>query len=207
VLFVGTANGVYATVNGGARWDRLGRTFPNTMVARLAIAHAERELVIATHGRGLYIASIGPLEEMSDTLLAQPFHVFQSGPALQYRVRSTYPSGGTHRFVAPNPPRGAVVQYWLKELQAEGVRFVITTARGDTVRTITGSGMPGLQRVVWDLNRDRPRPRGLGDPTSPAELRRVAAGDYVVRATVAGRRFEVPITVVDWPADRLGRVR
>jgi hypothetical protein len=207
LLFVGTANGVYTSVDGGRRWVRLGRNFPNVMVARMAYAERDRELVIATHGRGLYIASVGPLEEFSDSLLGNTVHLFAVAPALQFRLRNTWPSGGTHDYRAPNPPRGAVIWYWVKEVQPEGVRFLVTTAQGDTLRTLTGSGYPGLQRVVWDLNRDRPRPRGLGDPTNPAELRRLGAGEYVVRTAAGGRRQERTVQVAEWPEDRLGRIR
>jgi len=87
------------------------------------------------------------------------------------------------------------------------VKLVITTAAGDTVRNLTGSGFPGVQRVTWDLNRDRPRPRGLGDPTSADELRRVGPGEYVVRLTLGKRKLERKITVIDLPPDRLGRIR
>jgi hypothetical protein len=207
LLFVGTTDGVWTTVDGGRHWVKLGRNFPSIRVDRLAISFAQRELVIATHGRGLYIASIGPLEEMTDSLLGERARLFAVPQAFQYRQRNTFPSWGANHFLAPNPSRGAVIQYWLKEVQPEGVRFLITTAAGDTVRTVTGPGYPGLQRTTWDLTRERPRPRALGDPTSAQELQRMPAGEYVVRATVAGQRLEQRFTVIDWPADRLGRIR
>ena len=87
------------------------------------------------------------------------------------------------------------------------MRYTITTAAGDTVRSVTGPGYPGLQHVSWDLTRARPRPRGLGDPTSTAELQRMPAGEYVIRGTVAGKRLEQRFTVLEWPADKLGRIR
>ena len=216
LLFVGTSNGVYTTVDGGRRWLRLGRnpaearpgivTVPNVMVERMAMSFAQRELVIATHGRGIYVADVGPLEEMTDSLLSEPAHLFAAAPLFQFRLRSTWPSWGSFPYTAPNPPR-ATFSYYLREAQSEGVRLVITTAAGDTIRAITGSGYPGLQRAAWDLLRDRPRPRELGGPTAPAELRRVLPGEYVVRLTLGERRLEQRIVVQDWPADRVGRLR
>jgi photosystem II stability/assembly factor-like uncharacterized protein len=206
LLFVGTANGVWVTVDGGRRWLRLGRTFPNVMVERVAMSFAQRELVISTHGRGVYVADVGPLEEMTDSLLGQSAHLFAIAPALQFRLRSTWPSWGSFPFSAPNPP-AAALSYYLRDVQSEGVRIAILGAAGDTIRTLTGSGYPGLQRVTWDLLRARPRPRELGGPTAAAELRRVLPGEYVVRMTVGERRMEQRITVREWPADRLGRLR
>jgi hypothetical protein len=100
-----------------------------------------------------------------------------------------------------------VITYYLRDVQPDGVKLVVTSAAGDTVRSITGSGMPGLQQVVWDLTSQRPRPRGLGDPTSRDELRRMPPGDYVVHLTLGPRRLEQPIVVTELPPDRLGRIR
>ncbi|MGH2625864.1 MAG: hypothetical protein ACRDHY_04350, partial [Anaerolineales bacterium] len=93
------------------------------------------------------------------------------------------------------------------DMQPEGVKLVITTTAGDTVRTLTGPGFPGLQRVTWDLNRDRPRPRGLGDPTSTEELRLALPGEYVVRLTLDKRKLQQRIVVTELAPDRLGRIR
>jgi photosystem II stability/assembly factor-like uncharacterized protein len=207
VLWVGTSDGVYVTYDGAQRWRRFGKTFPRVMVERMAMSFRQRDLVVSTHGRGLYVVPVGPLEELSDSVFRDSIRLFDVPPAYQYRERQTHPGFGSHDFVAPNPPRGAVITYYLKEMQPEGVKLVITGATGDTVRTLTGSGFPGLQRVTWDLNRDKPRPRGLGDPTTPEELRRVLPGDYVVRLTFGKRKLERPITVIDLPPDRLGRIR
>jgi photosystem II stability/assembly factor-like uncharacterized protein len=207
VLWVGTSDGVYVTVDGGQRWRRFGKSFPHVMVERMAMSFRQRELVVSTHGRGLYVVGVGPVEEFSDSVLTDSIHLFEVAPAYQYRERRTHPSFGSYPFVAPNPPRGAAIAYYLKDVQPEGVKLVITTAAGDTVRTLTGPGFPGLQRVTWDMNRDRPRPRGLGDPTSAEELRLALPGEYVVRLTLGKRKLQQRIVVTELPPDRLGRIR
>jgi photosystem II stability/assembly factor-like uncharacterized protein len=207
VLWVGTASGVYVTLDGGKGWRRFGKNLPNVPVECLAMSFAQRDLVVATHGRGLWITNVAALEDMTDTLLAEAVHLFSVAPAYQYRPRDTYPDWGSRPFVAANPPRGAVIAYYLKETEPDGVKLVITTAAGDTIRHLTGPGYPGLQRVTWDLTRDKPRPRELGGPTSRDELRRALAGEYVVRLTLGKRRLEQRIVVQDWPSDRLGRLR
>jgi photosystem II stability/assembly factor-like uncharacterized protein len=207
VLWVGTADGVYATVDGGAHWRRFGGTFPHVMVEALAMSWRQHDLVVGTHGRGVYVVGVGPLEEYSDSLLTLPVQLFDVPPAYQFRWRDTRPSDGSASFLAPNPPRGAVIGYYVRDLQEDGIKLVITAASGDTVRTLTGSGIPGLQQVVWDLTSQRPRPRGLGDPTSRDELRRVPPGNYVVHLTLGARKLERPIVVTELPPDRLGRIR
>src|SRR6185503_15870943 len=207
VLWVGTADGVYVTVDGGQRWRRFGKNFPHVMVERMAMSFRQRELVVSTHGRGLYVVGVGPVEEYSDSVLTDSIRLFEVAPAYQYRERRTHPGFGSGRYVASNPARGAVIAYYLKDMQPDGVRLVITNAAGDTMRTLTGSGFPGLQRVTWDLNRERPRARALGDPTSAEELRMALPGEYTVRLTLGKRRLQQKFTVTELGPDRLGRIR
>jgi hypothetical protein len=123
------------------------------------------------------------------------------------RLVDTRPSAGSRPFFAPNPPRGAPISYWLRDAQAGPVRLTVTDARGDTVRTIQGPGYAGLQRAQWDGMRDKPRPRAMGEPTTPFELRTAGAGAYTVTMTVGGVTMRQPVVLREWPADRRGRFR
>lgn len=198
LLWVGTETGPYVTVDGGAHWERFGKNMPPAAVKKMAMSFRDRQLVVSTHGRGVWIADIGPLEEVSDSLLAQPAHLFAVPPALQFRYSDIRPDAGSRPFVAPNPPRGARIAYWLQEAQSGPVHLLITSAAGDTVKHLTGPGYAGLQWVTWDLSRDKPRPREKGGPTSTAELKRVLPGDYVVHLTVGKAKMEEKVRVEDW---------
>jgi hypothetical protein len=195
------------TVDGARSWRRFGRGMPPVRVDKIAMSFAQRDLVLATHGRGFWVANVGALDDYSEQLLGEAAHLFPVPPALQYYYSDTYHNFGSRPFVARNPPRGASIAYYLREAQSGPVDLLVTTAAGDTVRRLTGPGYAGLQRVTWDLTRDRPRPRELGGPVTPAELRRVPPGEYVLTLTVGGRRMQQRVTVRDWPPDRLGRVR
>jgi photosystem II stability/assembly factor-like uncharacterized protein len=207
LLWVGTEVGVYVTVDGGAHWRRFGKNVPPVAVEKIAMSYRQHDLVLGTHGRGIWIANVGPLEELTDTLLAGQAHLFEVPPTLQYRYSDTYPSFGSRPFVAPNPPRGAQIAYYVKDAQSGTVDLLITSAAGDTVKKIKGPGYAGLQHVTWDLTRDKARPREKGGPTSTAELKRVLPGNYVVHLTVGRAKLSQPIVVEEWPADKLGRVR
>ena len=127
--------------------------------------------------------------------------------AYQYRRSDTYPEFGSRPFVSPNPAKGALINYYLREAQSEAVKLLVTTVAGDSVKQLTGPAYAGLQRVTWDLSRDRARPREKGGPTDQAELKQVLPGEYVVHLTVGKAKLERRIVVEDWPADRLGRIR
>jgi hypothetical protein len=65
-------------------------------------------------------------------------------------------------FAAPNPPTGAVVNYYLKAKPGGPVRVTVTDSTGKLVRELTGGGEPGLNRVVWDLRYGAPGGGGFG---------------------------------------------
>jgi photosystem II stability/assembly factor-like uncharacterized protein len=201
LLWVGTEIGVYVSIDGGAKWRRFGHGLPPVAVEKLAMSYDQRDLVLGTHGRGIWVVNVGPLEEMTDTLLRERAHLFRVSPALQFRYTDTYPSFGSRPFVAKNPPRGATISYYLRDALTGPVDLYILTAKGDTVRKLSGPGYAGLNQATWDLTSSKPRPRALGDPTSPADLKRVEPGDYVVTMKVAGKTFRQAVRVDERPDD------
>ena len=74
---------------------------------------------------------------------------------------------------------GARITYWLRDYAPEDVKITVTDANGVTVREITGSARPGLNRAIWDLEReeyDR-----LPDPDANVGQKQfVPAGEYTV---------------------------
>jgi photosystem II stability/assembly factor-like uncharacterized protein len=207
VLFAGTERGAYASVDGGATWRRFPRALPPVPVLRFAAHPGQRDLILATHGRGLWTVNVAALDSLTPATLAEPARLFAVPAAYASRLVDTRPSAGSRPFFAPNPPRGAPISYWLRDAQAGPVRLTVTDARGDTVRTIQGPGYAGLQRAQWDGMRDKPRPRAMGEPTTPFELRTAGAGAYTVTMTVAGVTMRQPVVLREWPADRRGRFR
>jgi photosystem II stability/assembly factor-like uncharacterized protein len=201
LLWVGTEIGVYVSIDGGSKWRRFGHGLPPVAVEKLAMSYDQRDLVLGTHGRGIWVVNVGPLEEMTDTLLRERAHLFRVSPALQFRYTDTYPSFGSRPFVAKNPPRGATISYYLRDALTGPVDLYILTAKGDTVRKLSGPGYAGLNQATWDLTSSKPRPRALGDPTSPADLKRVEPGDYVVTMKVAGKTFRQAVRVDERPDD------
>lgn len=203
LLWVGTEVGVYVSIDGGARWRRFGRNLPPVQVDKFAMSYDQRELVVGTHGRGVWVASVGPLEEMSDSLLRERAHLFRVAPATQFRYADTHPSFGSRPFVARNPARGATISYYLRDALTGPVDLYVLSARGDTVRKLSGAGYAGLNQVTWDLSSTKPRGISLGESTSPADLRRVLPGDYVVTMKVNGVTLRQPIKVEERPTARV----
>jgi photosystem II stability/assembly factor-like uncharacterized protein len=119
LLFAGTEFGAYFTLDGGRRWLKLGGV-PPIPVRDLGIHRKQNDLVLATFGRGFYVLdNYSPLRDAARTV-EQPAALLAIPDAAMY-IPAT-PIGGGPRgsqgdalWTASNPPRGAVITYWLKD--------------------------------------------------------------------------------------------
>ena len=85
LLFLGTETGLYASLDGGKGWLHLSKTIPTASVMDLVIHPTEGDLVIATHGRAIWILDdLTPFREMTEEALAKPLHLFTPAPARQH---------------------------------------------------------------------------------------------------------------------------
>jgi photosystem II stability/assembly factor-like uncharacterized protein len=186
LLFVGTEHGLYFSVDQGARWRRLKLNLPTVPVDDIAIHPRDNDLVLGTHGRSIWILDdITPLEQMSDAVAGEDMHFFDSRPAIDWRIANRGGSTGHKIFLGPNPPNGALIQYYLKTKpeEKERVRITITDKDGKTVRDLPGTKEAGINRVVWDL-----RSRTIVPPAPGRESGETAPGAAAGEAAEAGEQ-------------------
>jgi photosystem II stability/assembly factor-like uncharacterized protein len=156
MLFAGTDNSVWMTLDDGENWTKLRLNMPPAPVYWLAIQERFDDLVVATYGRGFYILDdVGPLRGLDETSLTANT-LFDPRPA--YRWQETLgikTEGGMS--TGRDPRYGADINYYVAEAVEGSVRVTIEDEAGNPVRTLTGPGGEGLQRVYWDLRHPRPR--------------------------------------------------
>jgi photosystem II stability/assembly factor-like uncharacterized protein len=155
LLFVGTESGLFVSLDAGAAWHRFGRGLPAVAVHDLVIHPRDRELVIGTHGRSIYVVDIAPLEELTAKVLDSPAHIFDIKPTVAYPYRPALLPSGPNIFHAANPPHGASVWFYLKAAPKQPVAVTITDGNGKTVATLREVHEAGLHQVVWDLGAAR----------------------------------------------------
>lgn len=181
VLFAGTEGGLFASFDQGQHWKPFGG-LPPAPVDDLAFQARERDLIVATHGRSLYVLDdLGALGECSEEILAKEAHLFTLRPvkAVSLLPSNKDSSGKVGAFRGANPPEGLPITFWLKAFTGEDPSIVISDGQGQTVATLKGSGKPGFQRLVWDL-----RPSGEGAaPQRGDAARLVKTGEYKVQLT------------------------
>ncbi|MEK6611016.1 MAG: hypothetical protein AABZ35_08850, partial [Gemmatimonadota bacterium] len=141
MLFVGTELAAYVSTDAGEAWSRLMTGMPPVPVHDLVIHPRDRVLVAATHGRSIYTMDIGPLEEVTDSILAAPSHVFAVEPALLYAPRTAGGGVGSvgHKvFAAQNPPFGARIGF-----RVEGPPRPGAPDTGIAAAEVAGGAAPG----------------------------------------------------------------
>ena len=116
LLFLGTEFGLFVSFNGGANWMKWTQGFPTVPVYDLTIHPRENDLIIATHGRSLYVIDdISPLREISAELTKKKLHLFKVQDAIEFQQgrMSVYLSPGDTAFSGENKRLGACISYYL----------------------------------------------------------------------------------------------
>jgi photosystem II stability/assembly factor-like uncharacterized protein len=188
LLFVGTDFGLFASLDAGKSWHKQSH-LPTVPVHDLAIHRVERELVIATHGRGIYVEEIAPLQDWKADVAQQAAWLFDVLPAEAAR-RRTETKLGIKTYRAENPPGGASFFVSLKEAPAEPPVIAILDSKGKTVTEVKGKREAGLQRIRWDLNQPKTPPGGFQPVPAGTYTAVLRAGGQESRKTFAVRIVE-----------------
>ncbi|UCH96517.1 MAG: hypothetical protein JSV88_06615 [Candidatus Aminicenantes bacterium] len=154
LLYLGSEFGLYFSFNGGKKWVPLKNGFPTAAVRDIQVHPQANDLVIGTHGRGVWIIDdISPLQQLKREIFETPAVLFNIRPAALYLLKSSSDPYSIPTFSAPNPPFGAAINYYLniEPEKGEKVFLHIYDTRGSKVRTLEGTGSIGLNRVYWDL--------------------------------------------------------
>ena len=179
LLYVGTEFGLFVSVNGGAKWQRLRAGLPTVAVHDVVVHPRDRELVIGTHGRGVYILDAAPLQEASTKVLAETTYLFEVKPAQQFEYRGGRGLGEGKHFLAPNPEYGATIYYYLKGKPAGEVSLTILGADGKPVAKLKAASAAGLNRVQWNLKTT---------PDDPKDAEEVKPGEYTAELRASAAR-------------------
>jgi photosystem II stability/assembly factor-like uncharacterized protein len=168
MLYAGTERGVIFSADDGHSWRELKLNLPTVAVHDLIVK--DNDLVLGTHGRSIWILDdLTALREWTPDVASKKLHLFSSQPALRYRYHEAFGAKG----LAPNPPVGAVLHYYLKDKPKGELTIDILDEQGKLVHRLTSKEDkegpeeddpdrgkekkkpltidPGVNRAVWNL--------------------------------------------------------
>lgn len=186
LVWAGTETGLYMSLDGGRKWLEMKAGLPTVAIDDLHIQPRDLDVVLATHGRSLYILDGAQVfEEWTPRALEDTVSFFTPKTAWAWHRRSLGGKWGTAEFSAKNPPFGAWFDYFVPREVKGGVSLTIADSMGTTVRTLEGPGEAGFHRVVWDLIAGDPKTR-IRQSTWSGQNAFVRPGRYKV-TLAAGR--------------------
>jgi len=197
LLYVGTEFGVFASTDGGKTWNRFMNNLPTVRVDDILVHPRENDLIVATHGRGLWIADdITALQQATADARAQEVVLFDLRPTVLWltdRQRGQY-TGGQRHFTGENAPRGAAISYYLKDVPADSVKITISDVGGRVIRTLDGTRRAGINRVLWNLSLTQ-----AGQDPAPGRGSAATAqpGTYTVTLEAAGKKVSKALTLLE----------
>lgn len=199
LLFLGTEFGLWISVDGGGSWAQYkGNRFPSVAVRDLAIQPRDNDLVIATHGRGIWIVDdITPLRSITGEVLQQEA-AFTAGRPTQQRIEANGGwVNGAAVFIGDDLPGGATITYYQRARHLFGkLKIEVLDAEGKVVDELPASTRRGLNRVTWTMHVKPPRvPPAAQLAFSGTQGARVPPGRYTVRMTKNGQSYELPLMV------------
>ncbi|HLK19972.1 MAG TPA: hypothetical protein VKT81_13505, partial [Bryobacteraceae bacterium] len=199
LLFLGTEFGLWISLDGGQQWAQYkGGDFPNVPVRDIVVHPRESDLVLATHGRGIWIIDdISPLRKLTPEILSKEA-VFLDGRVQQQRLQAQggWPEGdGAYR--GQNPPDAALITYYQQKRHIFGrMKIEIFDEQGKLVDTLPANSRRGISRVEWSMRMKAPRVPPGATAAGPTVIGpRVLPGLYTVKMTRGTDTFTTKLNV------------
>ena len=173
LLYLGTERGIQFSHDGGQQWQSLQLNLPTVPVHDIVVKNDD--LVLGTNGRSMWILDdVTPIRQWHQKAEDKAVHLFSCLPVIRWNIEAGFAGHDLANF--PNPPNGAIIQYYLKEKSEKPVRMEIHDEDGNLVAKLKGGepkaakgeeegdepdetdeeptvpGQAGLHRVIWDLS-------------------------------------------------------
>ena len=176
LLFLGTDDGLYISIDAGEKWVKWKNNFPTVPVKDLMIHPREHDLIIGTFGRAAWILDdIRPLRKIAENndILNSKITLFP--PPTGYQVAVQQPTGsrfgGDALFNGQNKGLGAIISYYINKpekisenLKKENTRIdknnkkeEIPIVKFDSIKFEFYDG----DRLIRTLKKEAPKNKGI----------------------------------------------
>jgi photosystem II stability/assembly factor-like uncharacterized protein len=200
LLFLGTEFGLWMSYDGGQHWAQYKATnFPAVAVRDIVVQARESDLVLATHGRGIWIIDdITPLRALTPDLMSKEAAFIEARPAVQYLNANGGWAEGDETYVGPSRNTDAYINYYQRSRHIFGdLKIEIYGPDGKFVDTVASSKHRGLNRAMWSMRLKPPTvPPAAQALFAAVQGPRVVPGTYTVKMTKGDHVYTTPLEIV-----------
>ncbi|RTY96183.1 glycosyl hydrolase [Flavobacterium sp. GSP27] len=145
VIYVGTDNGLYVSLNKGTSWDDFSNGIPNVAVHDLVIQKKAKDLVVGTHGRSIYKVNLDQVQQLNDKVVAENLHVFELK-----KIKKTKEWGNSwSSWAKASEPKAEI---WFYSNGDAEVLLQIENSLKEVVYSQKVKAVKGLNKHVYDLS-------------------------------------------------------
>jgi photosystem II stability/assembly factor-like uncharacterized protein len=212
LLFVGTEHGVQMSLDRGATWRPMQNGLPTVAVYDIIIHPRDRDVIIGTHGRGIYILDdITALEQWKPSFATAATHLFAQRPATVWLDQSRSGQLGDNTYAGENPPYIEPVNFQQRDRAhlvntplitfalgngATGTASLAITSPDGRTRTLSIPARAGITRYAWDGRMEPPSTAGVRGAGAFRDVPPViASGVYNLKLTYGGATSSGTLTV------------
>ena len=199
LIFAGTEFGLWISTDGGIHWAQFRpANFPAVAVRDITLQTRDNDLVLATHGRGIWVIDdITPLRNLTPELLKQDLAFVTTRPIQQRITANGGWAEGDAKFAGDNPADGAVITYYQRQRHLFGrLKLDILDPAGKVIDTLSATKHRGLNRVTWSMRAKAPVvPPAAAVAGNARQGPRLPPATYTVRLTKGDKIYEEPLAI------------
>lgn len=188
VLYLGTEFAAFASIDYGETWTKINNNLPTVAIHEIAQHPTSGEIVVATHGRSIWILDATPLRQLKPSMAKEgAATLLEPNSVTRWRrepQRGTIYGSGHREYYGENPQPGAHVYYALTA-KAKSVELQVQDVTGKTLAKLQVRNEPGLHRATWNMITGGGGFGGKGGGRNPAAF--APAGQYRVVLKVDGK--------------------
>lgn len=159
ILYLGTEFALLMSIDGGNSWFKWDEGLPTTEYRSLVVHPRDNDLVIGTHGRGIYILDdLTPLQQLAKnpSIQYQSLHIFDIPTTYEHEMvfARGQSEGGNTGFVGQNPMYGAMISFWLKDDAPQDDAWVEISEGDSVIKKFRQPVHSGINRIHWNLHNE-----------------------------------------------------
>ncbi len=143
ILYAGSIRGVYVSIDRGGSWSCLGMNMAGAAIADIEVNSKTKDLIVATHGRGLYKMNLKPIHQLQEVSRQRSQDIFFEIPKATLPWYNSAGGEVDYRTLERVP-----ISFWLAE--AKQVDLTLNDKDEKVIWTVSINGKKGFNQHRWD---------------------------------------------------------